>query len=250
MRNIFLSIVVVCALVIAGVGGTLAGFSDTEESEGNKIEMGSIDLKVNDTDDEPWGKGVGALIELTTYNPDEEVFEDVSVRNAGDKDGYLYIHIKNLDCYNIETEHSSWWYAEPDPPYGLKPEPELVAEYGGKVDCTWVDGIGVNGDNCCMGKSTRVAIGLDDEWIIGSPESPVTLGQLECWTGYLGMLPKCGGEHFVNMYVIVPQILDETWDNPKELPELAYWPTNSLMADGVTFDIEFLLFDRMLDNNG
>ena len=32
MKNILLSVVVVSALVVAGIGGTFAGFVDTEES--------------------------------------------------------------------------------------------------------------------------------------------------------------------------------------------------------------------------
>jgi len=47
MRNVFLSVVVVCALVITGIGGTLAGLSDTESSVGNYMAMGSLDLEIS-----------------------------------------------------------------------------------------------------------------------------------------------------------------------------------------------------------
>ena len=50
MRNVFLSVVVVCALVIAGIGGTLAGLSDTESSVGNYMAMGSLDLEISPGD--------------------------------------------------------------------------------------------------------------------------------------------------------------------------------------------------------
>ena len=53
MKSIFLSVVVICALVISGLGGTLAGWSDTEEAQDNVIVTGSLDLKVNGTDDAP-----------------------------------------------------------------------------------------------------------------------------------------------------------------------------------------------------
>jgi len=51
MKNIFLSVVVVATLVAAGVGGTFAGFVDTEISEGNFVEAGISDLLVNGKND-------------------------------------------------------------------------------------------------------------------------------------------------------------------------------------------------------
>lgn len=40
MKNILLSAVVVSSLIVTGVGGTFAGFSDTELSQENYIETG------------------------------------------------------------------------------------------------------------------------------------------------------------------------------------------------------------------
>jgi predicted ribosomally synthesized peptide with SipW-like signal peptide len=245
MKNIFLSVVVICALAIAGIGGTLAGFNDTEKSLDNKVEMGSIDLKVNNTDDEPWGEGISGTIVLERLNPGEVYQTNISVRNAGDKESYLYIKFKNEHCYNIVT-HEEWWYEEPITGK-LKPEPELVAEWGGVVDSVWVDGWGVSGDNCSMGSSVRVAIDFDGEWIIGTPKCPVMIGSLEDVFLPLGVLEECGVEHFVSFWVYVPQVIDEDWPYPEGEPdELAYWPTNRIMADGIEFEIEFLVFDRAL----
>ncbi len=47
MKNIFLAIVIVSALAIAGIGGTLAGFSDTEQSLNNVFEVGNLDMLVS-----------------------------------------------------------------------------------------------------------------------------------------------------------------------------------------------------------
>ena len=51
----------------------------------NKVEMGSIDLKVNDTDDEPYGLGVGQAIVIERLNPAEVFESEISVRNTADK---------------------------------------------------------------------------------------------------------------------------------------------------------------------
>jgi predicted ribosomally synthesized peptide with SipW-like signal peptide len=51
MKNIVLSVVVVAALMAAGIGGTLADFSDSEEEMGDVLQAGSLDLKVNGADD-------------------------------------------------------------------------------------------------------------------------------------------------------------------------------------------------------
>jgi predicted ribosomally synthesized peptide with SipW-like signal peptide len=248
MKSIFLSVIVISALAIAGIGGTLAGFSDTESIEKNKIEMGSIDLKVNGTDDLPWGEGLSGLISLTKLNPGEEYRTAVKVQNAGDKDGYLYIHFKNMNCYNIET-HEEWWIEE-EGTGKMKPEPEIVAEYGGKVNCCTVPGLGVSGDDCSMGSHVKVAIDFDGKWVIGTPEKPINLGSLNCSTYAIGELPLCGEVHEVSFYVIVPQVADPLWPRcaagALEPEELKYWPTNRIMADGISFDIELLLFDKPL----
>jgi predicted ribosomally synthesized peptide with SipW-like signal peptide len=264
VKNVFLSIVIVCALAVAGIGGTLAGFSDTETIDQNKIEMGSIDLKVNGTDDLYWGTGNSGVIWLENLNPAEAFYTEVTVQNAGSKDGYLYFKLKKLNCYNIEDEHAEWWYEEPNAPFGLKPEPELIAEYGGpddlhplgKVDSVWVEGLGVEGDNCSMSSNVYMAIDFDGDYVIGEPFAmgePITgvqMGTLDDGVHFLGVLPLSAGEHTVSFWLMVPQVRDLLWESrnveASEPDELAYWPTNRLMADGITFEIEFLLFDNPL----
>ena len=51
MKNLFLSIVVVGVLVAAGIGGTFAGFVDTEVVEDNLLQAGISDLLVNGKND-------------------------------------------------------------------------------------------------------------------------------------------------------------------------------------------------------
>jgi predicted ribosomally synthesized peptide with SipW-like signal peptide len=262
VKNVFLSIVIVCALAVAGIGGTLAGFSDTETIDQNKIEMGSIDLKVNGTDDLWWGEGNSGLVVLENLNPAEPYETRITVQNAGSKDGYLYIKLKKLDCYNIET-HADWWYEELNSPFGMKPEPELIAEYGGpsadhptgKIDSVWVEGLGVEGDNCSMSSNVWTAIDFNGDYIggtLGTPEDPVQIGTLDDGVHFIAVLPACGGENTVSFWFNVPQIRDLLWEQrgveASEPDELAYWPTNRLMADGITFEIELLLFDKPLDD--
>ena len=69
MRNVLLSLVVVVVLAAGGLGGTFATWSDSETSGNNTIVTGSLDLKVNGTDDKPWGEGVPKLIEEVCVVP-------------------------------------------------------------------------------------------------------------------------------------------------------------------------------------
>jgi predicted ribosomally synthesized peptide with SipW-like signal peptide len=182
-KYVILAVVVVTALALAGVGGVFATWSDSETSFGNTISTGSVDLKVNGADDKPWGTGVPAkfnidcMIPCKFYGPYE-----VELWNAGQCTfpSHAYLEVKNVTCSNIlpkvnpydprdpESGGSAWWYAiygpgattgylAPDGS-GLKPEPELVAEYGGKVDCFTVPGIGPEGDECSMGTHTEMIV--------------------------------------------------------------------------------------------
>ena len=68
-KSLLVALVAVGSLVLAGVGGTLATWSDSETSEGNYIETGSVDLMVAKCDadwqnpgpfkdDTPYGVGL------------------------------------------------------------------------------------------------------------------------------------------------------------------------------------------------
>jgi len=178
-KNLILAVVVVVTLALAGVGGVFATWSDSEVSFNNTIKTGSLDLKVNGADDAPWGTGVPAKVNVVDMIPGKFYGPyEVELWNAGQGDfpSHAYLHVKDIVCSNVLPKvntypngGSAYWPAGestgyPDPSTGLpysgdlKPEPELVAEYGGKVDCVTVPGVGVDGDDCSMGSGVRMII--------------------------------------------------------------------------------------------
>jgi len=148
MKNIFLSVVVVATLVAAGVGGTFAGFVDTEISEGNFVEAGISDLLVNGKND-PVGpkirfehvtpcKSIDFWIDLYNWGKCQggDVymrFMDVVSEEAGTKnhDGveYVYDGVSSVgggipDGYRVAVG------AEPDGAGVWSSEPEKISEVG------------------------------------------------------------------------------------------------------------------------
>src|SRR3990170_2258398 len=89
MKNLIFSIVVICALAVAGIGGTLADFSDTEDEIGDKLQAGSLDLKVNGYDDPDV-----LPFSISGMAADKVYHIDKKVANVGTLDGFLYIHFK------------------------------------------------------------------------------------------------------------------------------------------------------------
>lgn len=259
MRNIFLSVVIICALVIAGVGGTLATLSDTEESYDNYIEVGSLDLKVNDMDDynEMWNPdgGLGPIITAECIVPGTPMGAHVKVENEGCVDGYLYIVFKKHDCYNTLKEGAEGWipdewtYMDAE----LKPEPEMVSEFGGMLAQQCLPGIGVIGDNCCMNSHTYVTgvmsqyplmpVGGGDVFIDG-----FAIGSLQYQVVPVGMLPQCGADWWLHFYFDVPQESETQYqmDYFNDASPFEDWPANALQADGIKFNIMFILVDHEL----
>ncbi len=286
--NVILAVVVVVALVIAGTGGVFATWSDSEVSENNIIRTGSLDLKVNGADDAPWGQGVPPKVELDCMVPGRLYgpFE-VELWNAGvcEFPSHAFIHVKDLFCTNAEPKvnpypdgGSAFWPAGettgyPDPstgqPYSgqLKPEPELVAEYGGKVDCTWVPGVGVDGDDCSMGSGVRMIItnSPDPADILVNPQGMRMVDLLykwECNEIWLFDLMPCEPRTiYLWFYLLQDSEEDHGWNfipHPDELglipgtPEYSEallhwkkfndWPSWRYMRDMVTFKMEFDLW--------
>ncbi|OLZ41838.1 hypothetical protein A6E15_12970 [Natrinema saccharevitans] len=66
----------------ASGAGTWAYFSDTEESTGNTIEAGTLDLKVSD-DGDGFGDGVSGSWTISNAKPGDSVMTNVSLQNAG-----------------------------------------------------------------------------------------------------------------------------------------------------------------------
>jgi len=174
MKNILLSVVVVATLVAAGVGGTLADFSDIEVSEDNSFGVGALDLVVSNDlgieypDDAP----TFFMVQDAWPCCDKSVFLDLHNYGQGfQKDPYCYLHIKNLECGWVMPKKPYAWLdatgakvtaPSPLPTEGAKgtgyprpvTEPEFVAECGGVAgelaDGTVVEvpGIGEYGETC------------------------------------------------------------------------------------------------------
>lgn len=248
MKNVILSLVVVAVLVAGGVGGVFAGYSDSEVSQDNYITTGSLDLKVNGADDLPWGTGVGPVVTIEHLTPCKVEHISINVTNEGQCDivPILYIHFKNFVCENVPPEHDG--YMAPDGS-GLKPEPELVAEYGGLVDQRWVPGIGRTGDDCSMASHISCAVSFGPA---GGPMveivPPTKLWLIDSKQLELGPLPPCGAPYVITLALHLQQVGPDTTPYPTKDdlsvllpldPKFQYWQTNALMKDKVTFDIEF-----------
>jgi predicted ribosomally synthesized peptide with SipW-like signal peptide len=119
------------SLVLAGMGGTLATWSDSETSQGNYIETGSVDLMVArcDTDwadpgafkdDQPWGVGLDPCFDAALL-PGRNYTCYSLLWNAGCVDAKAYLHIKTASDSNGLSSYAfvSIWYdddGQPDTP--------------------------------------------------------------------------------------------------------------------------------------
>jgi hypothetical protein len=258
-KTVILAVVVIAALSLAGASGVFATWSDSEISFNNTIITGSLDLKVNGADDLPWGVGVptkvsiDCMIPCKFYGPYE-----VELWNAGQCNfpSHAYLHLKKYVCSNVEPKintypdgGSAYWppgattgYPAPDGS-GLKPEPELVAEYGGKVNCVTVPGIGPEGDECSMGSHVEMIVTKLFKWL--------------CKEVYLFDLEPCQPKT-IYLWFHLQQDAEETylydfinpdpWDETLTPEQLLYWkkfndwPSWALMKDKVVFDLEFDLW--------
>jgi len=291
-RNLILAVVVVAALTLAGMGGVFATWCDSEISYNNTIRTGSLDLKVNGADDQPWGDGVPVKVYVDCMVPQKFYGPyEIELWNAGQCQfpSHAYLHMKRYQCSNIEPKvnpfpdgGSAYWYENygelastgypapaDDPNAGdLKPEPELVAEHGGKVNCVMVPGIGPEGDECSMGSNVEMII-------CGSRIPPNDadadilqrdlLGKWLCKEIYLFDLMPCEPRTIYLWfwlrqsseddygYNFIPNPGDVGFPDPTEEPDLydaAYlhwqkfndWPSWALMKDQVVFDLEFDLW--------
>ena len=265
-KHIILAVVVVAALVVAGTSGVFATWSDSETSMDNIITTGAVDLKVNGQDDAPWGAGVPSKVDIECMIPSRWYgpFE-VELWHAGqcDEAAAAYIHFKDMCCSNIPPKvnaypdgGSAWWaeyhglnattgYVCPETG-DLKPEPELVAEFGGKVDCRTVPGIGVIGDNCSMKSSVEIVV-TDEAGVVII--GPVVIGALEGEEIYLFDLNPCE-PRTIYLWFQLHQYTEEEFGfnifpNPDEggdemeWAKFNDWPSAALMKDKLSFSMEF-----------
>jgi hypothetical protein len=150
MKNILLSVVVLSVLIAGGVGGTMAGFVDTEESKGNYVEAGISDLLINNANDPDvpvkvyfdhatpgksidfwadaynWGKCNGGFLSLH--------FKDVTSVEAGRKThlgvDYVYDGVTELGG-GLPVGYKVAAGTEPIGATTWSSEPEKIAEVGG-----------------------------------------------------------------------------------------------------------------------
>ena len=270
-KHVILAVVVVAALVVAGTSGVFATWSDSETSQGNYINTGSLDLKVNGADDGPWGAGVPTKVEIECMVPNRMYGPyEVELWHAGECDtaAEAFIHFKDMCCSNIPPKINYWpeggsyyWalyhglnattgYVCPTTGQ-LKPEPEIVAEQGGKVDCRTVPGVGVLGDTCSMKSAVDCTVWYFDDagnWVELIPWTP--MGNLECQEIPLFMLEPCQPKT-IYLYFRLYQFSEDYFGidifpyapegEPGHLEWLKFdhWPSAAYMKDSLSFSMEF-----------
>jgi predicted ribosomally synthesized peptide with SipW-like signal peptide len=191
MKNIFLSVVIVATLVAAGVGGTLADFSDIEISEDNKFATGALDLVLSDYMGQEYQNATGtvpAMFHVVDAIPCCSKDIKIDLHNEGQGfqfNPHVYLHIKNLDCGWVVPKQVWAWVDEtgatvpapdPEPPAGTqqgdrpdfpKPlnEPEYVGELGGLAgedvngNPVYVPGVGLcYGEDCQLARHVEIEI--------------------------------------------------------------------------------------------
>jgi predicted ribosomally synthesized peptide with SipW-like signal peptide len=274
MKNILLSVVVISTLLAAGIGGTFAHFSDTEEAFDNYLQTDEMDLKVSTVTKVAgqWVSGgeydqpnIPALVTKDDYmEPCLDYSFHFDLHNVSEAiTGYAYMHLKNPRCEDIPTK-----YGDP------KPEPEIVAEQGGMVGQVEVPGIG---DIPCFLSRHIEVVSIEVQDMAGNTIATVDLtpydtdpannvvkmNELICHNIPLCEIPACN-----SVVVLIDfhlQDIDEDdliaeglltgptppapgdggWFDGTD-PDMQkkcwdHWPSNALQKDKILFDILFSL---------
>jgi predicted ribosomally synthesized peptide with SipW-like signal peptide len=204
MKNIVLSMVVIGALVAAALGGTLAGFSDTEESVGNRLQVGSLDLKISQTSDGTWldDPDIQAVID-GEFQPCKSNDFSIFVKNIGQPAGDLcdlWMKVKDVECFNVTDKAGQ-----------TRPEPEVVSEDGGWLAQKYVNGIGQQGDNCNLDDFINIIVYYPYD--PNNVPKPAYNGPISGLTGNmieLGALNKCEGPKEIKVTIHFPNISEDT----------------------------------------
>jgi hypothetical protein len=243
LKNVILALGVIGALVAGLLGGVFADFSDSEEEMGDVLQAGSLDLKVNGEDDPnvlPFS--------IKGMVPDKVYDVTKTVSNVGTIDGWLYLHIKNVICIedNDKDLNGDGSITVPED----NPEPENVAQWGGKHGQKQVPGLG---EACDMEKHMEL---VNINWN-GTPvdisqydlngDGKVKMDEIECNQILIAQLPACGEVFEVNFEFMLQDVPEEYYDldifdesDPHEI-KWNWWPTNRYQGDKLTFDILFEL---------
>ena len=107
-----LAVSVVISLALPKIGDTLATWSDYESDKENYIATGSLDLRVSDQEDEPWGEGLSPCFEILGSGAGGSYYRYLSLWNAGDLNGIAYLHLKIIDDPYVLSQHVNLqiWY--------------------------------------------------------------------------------------------------------------------------------------------
>ena len=265
MRNVFLSVVVICALLVAAVGGTLAGFSDTEASMENIFEVGNMDLKVSVPRDgqlyqDPDVPPIAQALRAWPCTSQDFTFD---LHNAGDntQDSYAYMCLKNYTCYEVTDQKDPATHF----PDG-RPEPEVVAEEGGMLANVLMPAEGPWGQNCTLDDFVEVVIYYDmngdgditdaGDLVLGNPawggEGTIYLSDLWndvtdecCWIPLDTLAGSEDRDGKIELHI--SNWSEEQWNDrygtsvdyfADDLP-FNDWLTNLFMSDGVEFEMCF-----------
>ncbi len=192
MKNVLLSVVVVAVLVAAGIGGTFAGFVDTEVSRDNYLEAGILDLLLSvppnmgvELNDDPATNTVGAVIGVDDFDPakgSRDFYMDAYSRST--IKGFLYMHYKDVDSVEAgikdgkvyQRSTNSYVAGTPIGADFASSEPEWIAEHGGQVGQIIVDTPDIMGEDYASGVSNHLGVitevplvGATD--VLGNPDT-------------------------------------------------------------------------------
>lgn len=255
MKAIFLSVVVVCALVIAGIGGVFANYQDIETSHLNYVETGDLDLKVSYQGQEYDDPNVPMLIDADNFMPEciDKSFH-FDLHNVGDYDqgtGWVYFHIKNLvftDTGKTEPENAAELGINP---VGELDDGTIISPGADALGADWGTGAGgeladhisvsilTSPDPYPGGTFTALDLSAYDT----NDDGVVKLSELVC-----NQVLICELDSGETVYVWVSLWLQDVPESALDINlfpgtgKWEDWPTNALQNDKVEFDISFELF--------
>jgi predicted ribosomally synthesized peptide with SipW-like signal peptide len=271
-------VVIISALVIAGVSGTLADFSDIETSPGNTFRVGALDGQYSTAA----GGDYDDVTQVAVYQHgsadawpcyDFSAYFDVHSDGQGSPVTYCYmeiVDIQNLGHSKTEPENAAEVAATPigkdrygDPVYATDDgtstgTPLLGLDWGEDRDTTIrgelmehvdvtisvsqtsSDGTAGNASN--FGTAIVDAVKLDDlelkEIYLGSVENEDDTGTATVWEDRI----------FIHMSLHLQDVdEDDIFDAADQLFDESnaiekkwdHWPTNALQKDKLDFDIVF-----------
>ena len=169
MKKILMSLLVI-GLVTGLMGAALADFSDIETSRLNSFATGSMDLKVSDgeTGELYQDPEVPVMFDIVDAWPECEnkvAYFDLTNEGQGDQFvPWVYLHIKNLICEDIETPEPEEAAETGNNPIGEDAEGRAIYATTTMYDPTGVNGaeaaLGEFGQNCELSKHVDITIWL------------------------------------------------------------------------------------------